>query len=100
MAEKTIMDAAGETVGIGMAMVSDMADAVKTAVSAVAGVVKKAPARKAAKKTVTRKPARKAPAKKAAKKTAARKTLVKKAAKKSVRKPAKKVKRPVRKARR
>lgn len=92
MAEKTIVDKAGETVGIGMAMASDVAGAVKTAINAVTEVMKKAPAEKAAKKAVIKKAVKKAPAKKAAKKDAARKTPVKKAAKKSATKPAKKAK--------
>ena len=92
MAEKTIVDKAGETVGIGMAMASDVAGAVKTAITAVTEVMKKAPAEKAAKKAVIKKAVKKAPAKKAAKKDVARKTPVKKAAKKSVTKPAKKAK--------
>ena len=52
MAEKTIVDKAGETVGVGIAMASDVAGAIKTAfgaaVTTVSEVLKKAPA-----KTVT-----------------------------------------------
>jgi hypothetical protein len=48
MAEKTIVDKAGETVGVEIAMAPDVADAVKTAIGAavttVAEVLSKAPA--------------------------------------------------------
>ena len=98
MAEKTIVEKAGETVGIGLAAASDVAGAIKTAIGAavttVGEVLKKAPAKKAAKKAVTKKAAKKAPAKKAAKKAAAKTTPAKKAAKKSVKKPAKNSGRP------
>jgi hypothetical protein len=84
MAEKTIVEKAGATVGIGLAVASDVASTIKTAIgaaaTAVGEVLKKAPAKKAAKKS---------PAKKAAKKA-----VSKKAAKKSVKKPAKKAGRP------
>jgi hypothetical protein len=104
MAEKTIVDKAGETVGVGIAMASDVAGAIKTAVGAAVTTVtevlkkapakkvaakkatKKAPAKKAAKKTVTKKAAKKVPAKKVAKKGAVKKIP----AKKSVMKTAKK----------
>jgi hypothetical protein len=70
MAEKTIVEKAGETVGIGIAMASDVAGAIKTAVSgavtAVGEVLKTTPAKKAAKKAAPKKAAKKAPAKKAA----------------------------------
>ena len=99
MAEKTFVDKAGETVGIGIAMTSDVAGAIKTAIDAavttVTEVLKTAPAKKAsgkkaAKKSVTKKTAKKTPATKVAKKTAVKKTPVKKVAKKSLKKPAKK----------
>jgi hypothetical protein len=99
MAEKTFVDKAGETVGIGIAMASDVAGAIKTAIDAAVTTVteglKTAPAKKAsgkkpAKKSATKKTAKKTPATKVAKKTAVKKTPVKKAAKKSLKKPAKK----------
>jgi hypothetical protein len=99
MAEKTFVDKAGETVGVGMAMASDVAGAIKTAIGAavttVTEVLKTAPAKKvAAKKAAQKAPAKKttkkAPAKKVAKKAAAKKLTLKKATKKSVKKPAKK----------
>ena len=95
MAEKTLVDKAGQTVGIGMAMASDVAGAIKTAIDAAVTTVTKvlntAPAKKpsgkkAAKKAVTKKAAKKAPAKKVAKKAAAKKTPVKKAATKALKK--------------
>ena len=99
MAEKTFVDKAGQTVGIGIALASDVAGAIKTAIDAavttVAEVLKTAPVqkasgKKAAKKSVTKKAAKKTPATKIAKKTAVKKIPVKKAAKKSVKKPAQK----------
>jgi predicted flap endonuclease-1-like 5' DNA nuclease len=82
MAEKTIVDKAGETVGVGIAMASDVAGAIKTAIGAavttVTEVLKKSPAKKAAKKAVTKRPAEKASSKKTTKKA-----VTKKAAKKS-----------------
>ena len=99
MADKTIVDKAGETVGVGMAMASDMAGAIKTAIDAavttVTQVLNTAPAKKASGKKVTKKAmtknaANKSPAKQVAKKAAAKKTQVKKVAKKTVKKPAKK----------
>jgi hypothetical protein len=99
MAEKTSVDKAGETLGIGMAMASDVAGAIKTAMDAAVTAVtqvlntapaKKASSKKAAKKAVTRKAAKKSPEKKVAKKAAANKTKVEKAAKKAVKRPAKK----------
>jgi hypothetical protein len=118
MAERTIVEKAGLAVGVGIAAASDVADAIKTAVSgavtAVGEVLKKAPVKKAVKKLVTKKapakksvkkaaakkPAQKAPAKKAAKKAAVKKAPAKKTAKKAV--PAKKsakksVKKPTKK---
>ena len=87
MTEKTIVDKAGETVGVGIAMASDVAGAIKTAfgaaVTTVSEVLKKAPAKKAAKKAVT-----KTAAKKASPKRAAKKVVTKKAVKKT---PAKKI---------
>ena len=89
MAEKTIVDKAGMAVGFGIAAASDVAGAIKTAIGAavttVAEVLKKEPAKKA----VTRKTAKKAPAKRFAKKAVAKKLPAKKAAK-AVKKPAKK----------
>jgi hypothetical protein len=109
MAEKTILEKAGNAVGFGIAMAEDLAGTVKTAVGAavttVTEVLKtaptknlvakksdpKAPAKKAA-NAVTKEAAKKALPKKAAKKTTAKqivkKTSVKKVAKKvAVRKP-------------
>ena len=61
MAEKTIVEKAGEAVGYGMAMASDVAGTIKTAfdaaVTTVGDVLHKTPAKKT--------PAKKAPAKKA-----------------------------------
>jgi hypothetical protein len=107
MAEKTIVEKAGATVGIGLAVASDVASTIKTAIGAAATAVgevlkkapaktaaKKSPAKKAAKKAVSKKAAKKSPAKKTAKGAAAKKTPAKKAAKKSVKKPAKKAGRP------
>ena len=105
MAEKTLLEKAGEAVGFGMAMAEDVAGTVKTAVGAavttVTDVLKTAPAKKApTKKTTTKSPAKKiaakkavkkAPAKKALKKAAVKKTSAKKAVKKTVKKTAKKV---------
>ena len=93
MAEKTLVDKVGQTVGIGMAMASDVAGAIKTAIDAAVTTVtqvldtapgKKASGKKAAKKAVTKKAAKKSPAKKVAKKAADKTTQVKKAAKKTV----------------
>jgi ribosomal protein S5 len=88
MAEKTLVDKVGQTVGIGMAMASDVAGAIKTAIDAAATTVTQvldtASGKKAATKTVTKKAAKKSPAKKVAKKAAAKKTPVKRAAKKTV----------------
>jgi hypothetical protein len=100
MAEKTMVDKAGETVGVGIAMASDVAGAIKTAfgaaVTTVSEVLKKAPAKrvtarttakkppvkKAAKKAVTKKTAKKTPAKKIAKKVATKNMPAKKSVKK------------------
>jgi hypothetical protein len=75
MAEKTMVEKAGEAVGFGIAMAEDVAGTVKTAVGAavatVTEVLKKAPAKKAQVKLV----AKKAPAKKAAKKAPATKAI-------------------------
>ena len=95
MAEKTIVEKAGEAVGYGMAMASDVAGTIKTAfdaaVTTVGEVLHKTPARKAAKKAVAKKAVKKSPAKKSAvKKTPAKKSPAKKAAKKAVKTPAKK----------
>ena len=77
MAEKTIVEKAGEAVGFGIEMAEDVAGSVKTAVGAavttVTGVLKKAPASKAPIKQVVKK----APAKKAAKKAPATKAIKK-----------------------
>jgi hypothetical protein len=98
MAEKTLVDKAGETVGIGMAMVSDVAGAIKTAIDAAmttatkvlnTAPAKRASGKKAETKAVTKKAAQESSAKKVAEKSAANKTPVK-AAKKTVKKPAKK----------
>lgn len=98
MAEKTIVDKAGQTVGIGMAMASDLAGAVKTAVVAVTEVMKKAPPKKAASQAGPKKAAKKAPAKKAGRTAPSRKSPPK-AAKKSAKKPAKNAKAPAKKRR-
>jgi hypothetical protein len=98
MAKKTVVEKAGETVGIGIEMASDVAGSIKTAfdgaVTAMTAVLKSEPAKKAAKKaakkSVAKKASKKAPAKKIAKKAAAKKTVAKRGAKKSVKKPAKK----------
>lgn len=108
MADKTIVDKAGETIGVGIAMASDVAGAVKTAfdaaVTTVTEVLKKAPAKrvaaqkalkkapvkKAAKKAAPKKAAKKMPANKVSKKVTAKKMPAKKAAKKSVKQTAKK----------
>jgi len=101
MAGKTIVDKAGLAVGIGIAAASDVAGAIKTAfdaaVTTVGGVLKKAPAKQAAKKAVTKKAAKKATKTAVVKKTAAKKTVkkavkkvpAKKTAKKSVKTPGK-----------
>ena len=112
MAEKTMVEKAGEAVGFGIAMAEDVAGAVKTAVGAAVTTVtdvlktapatkapvkqvgkksparnaaKKAPATKSIKKPVTTTADRKSTGKKAAKKVAAKKTPAKKAAKKAAR---------------
>ena len=103
MAKKTIVDKAGETVGVGIAMASDVAGAIKTAVggamTAVSEILKKEPATKTAKpaaktavvkKAAKKPPAKKVSAKKNAKPAAGRKTAPKKVAKKSVKKTTKK----------
>ena len=96
MAEKTMVEKAGEAVGFGIAMAEDVAGVVKTvvgaAVTTVTEVLKKAPATKApvkqvAKKAPAKKAAKKAPATKAVKKpvttkTAGKKSTAKKAAEK------------------
>jgi ribosomal protein S5 len=81
MAEKTIVDKAGKTVGIGIAMASDVAGAIKTAIGSalttMTEVLKKEPVKGAAKKTATKKAGKKTALTKAGKKT-----VTKKAAKK------------------
>jgi hypothetical protein len=98
MAEKTIVDKAGKTVGVGIAMASDVAGAIKTAFGAavitVTEVLKKAPAKEIAAKKVAQKAPAREPVKKIVTKKFARKASPKKAAKKSVKKPAKKAGRP------
>jgi hypothetical protein len=78
MAEKTIVDKAGETVGVGIAMASDVAGAIKTAVGAavttVTEVLKSTPVKKHAKKTAPIKAVRKTSPEKAAKKIVTTKT--------------------------
>jgi hypothetical protein len=74
MAEKTMVEKAGEAVGFGIAMAEDVAGAVKTAVgsavTAVAEGLKKTPATKVPVKRVAQKAAaKKAPATKIVKKT-------------------------------
>jgi|SRR5580704_728439 hypothetical protein len=103
MAEKTMVEKAGEAVGFGIAMAEDVAGAVKTAVggavTTVTDVLKEAPKTKAPVKQV----AKKAPAKKATKralatkaikklvtKMAGKKSTGKKVAKKAVKKNVKK----------
>jgi len=108
MADKTMVEKAGEAVGFGMAMAEDVAGAVKTAVGAAVTTVtevlkrspakkapakntaRKTPARQATKKAVVRKAVKKTPAKKIAKKAAVKKTTAKKASKKAIEKAAKK----------
>jgi hypothetical protein len=104
MADKTIVEKAGESIGFGIAMASDVAGSIKTAfdsaVATVTEVLEKTPAKKVATKAVAKKAAKKVPAKKVAKKAAikkpvqkaakaAKKAPAKKVAKKSVKKPAK-----------
>lgn len=91
MAEKRLIDKTGETVGIGVEMVSDVADAIKTAVgsavTAVTAVAKEGPPRK----TVKKAPTKKVVAKKAIKNTSVKKAVKKAPGKKSAKKaPAKK----------
>jgi hypothetical protein len=98
MADETIGEKAGFAVGFGIAAAEDAAGAIKTvfdsAVTAVSGVLKKQPAKKAVKKAAKKTPAKKAATKKTSAKKAAKKSVKKappkKAAKKSVKKPAKK----------
>jgi len=119
MAEKTMVEKAGEAVGFGIAMAEDVAGTVKTAVGAavatVAGVLKtvpvkrtpvkqitkaappmkaakKAPATKAIKKPVTRTAGKKSTSKKAVKKTAAKTRPANKAVNNSVKKAARRQK--------
>jgi ribosomal protein S5 len=58
MAEKTIVDKAGETVGVGIAMSSDVEGAIKTAfgaaVTTVSEVLKQAPARRVTARTTAK----------------------------------------------
>ena len=113
MAEKTMVEKAGEAAGFGIAMAEDVVGAIKTAVdvavTTITGVLEKAPqakaplkqvgkiapakraarkvsAAKAIKKPFNKAPARNSNAKKAAQKVAAKKPLVKKAVKKTVKK--------------
>jgi hypothetical protein len=92
MAEKTIVDKAGETVGVGIAMASDVAGAIKTAfgaaVTTASEVLKKAPAKGVRARTTAKTPPAKMAAKKAVIKNAAKKAPVKMVAKKvQLRKP-------------
>ena len=68
MAEKTIVDKARETVGVGIAMASDVAGAIKTAfgaaVTTVSEVLKKAPARRVTARTTAKKHLSRRPRKK------------------------------------
>src|ERR1700721_979219 len=98
MTEKTIVDKAGETVGVGIAMASDVAGAIKTAIGAAVTtgteVLNQKPLKKPAKKTAPKKVAKKTSPKKAAKKIVTTKTAKKAAAKKVAKKaaaPAKKI---------
>src|SRR5579864_522296 len=98
MAEKTMVEKAGEAVGFGIAMAEDMAGAVRTAVGAavttVTEVLKKSPAatkaqvKQVAQKTPARKAAKKAPASNAIKKPAAKTSGKKSTAKKTAKKVA------------
>ena len=92
MAEKTIVDKAGETVGVGIAMASDVAGAIKTAIGAavttVSEVLKSTPVKKPAKKTGPRRAAKQTSPKKAAKKIVTTKTAKKSTAKKVAKKAA------------
>jgi len=104
MADKTMVEKAGEALGFGIAMAEDVAGAVKTAVGAavttVTEVLKNAPAKKAqakntaqktpAKKTLVKKSVKKVPARKVTKKAAVKKTPAKKTSKKAIKKAAKK----------
>jgi hypothetical protein len=98
MAGKTMVDIAGETVGVGIAMASDVAGAIKTAIGAavttVTEVLNSTPTKKSAEKTALKKAAKKTSSKKAAKKVVRTKTAKKAPAKKVAKKaaePAKKV---------
>ena len=90
MAEKTIVEKAGEAVGFGIAMAEDVAGVVKTvvgaAVTTVTEVLKKAPATKTLKKPVNKTAGKKSTTKRATKKVATKNTPAKKAAKKTVKK--------------
>jgi hypothetical protein len=106
MAEKTLVEKAGETVGFGIAMASDVAGSIKTAIDAavttVTEVLKKTPekkaavkkaaskalAKKAANKAIVKKATRKTPAKKAIKKVPVKNAPAKKTLKKSSKKAA------------
>jgi ribosomal protein S5 len=83
-------DKAGETVGAGIAMASDVAGAIETAigaaVTAVAEVLKSTPVKKAAKKTAPKKVSKKSSPKKATKKIVTTKTAKKAPAKKVAKK--------------
>jgi hypothetical protein len=69
MAEKTLVDKAGETVGMGVEMAADVVGVIKAKINEAVSAVKK----KVAKKTPTKKAAKKAPAKKASKKVVTKK---------------------------
>ena len=90
MAEKTMLEKAGEAVGFGIAMAEDVAGVVKTvvgaAVTTVTEVLKKAPATKTLNKPVTKTAGKKSTTKRATKKVATKNTPAKKAAKKTVKK--------------
>jgi uncharacterized protein YajQ (UPF0234 family) len=88
MADKTILEKAGEAVGYGMAMAEDLAGGVKTALGAAVTTVTEVLKASPAKKTVTKKAVAKTPAKKAATKKAVKKAPAKKAVKKAVAKKA------------
>jgi ribosomal protein S5 len=86
MVQKTVADKAGETVGVGIAMATDVAGAIKTAIGAavttVTTVLKSTPVKRQAKKTAPKKATKQTSPKKPAEKVVTTKTAKKAAAKK------------------
>jgi ribosomal protein S5 len=84
MAEKTIVDKAGKTVGIGIAMASDVAGAIKTAIGSalttMTEVLKKDPVKAPAKETATKKVRKKTAPKKVGNKTVTKKAATERSA--------------------